>query len=70
MKTDAKDCQAVFLEGESVNGDLDDEILKEIKSKMWPIIAIFVPNLIIPNGHETGWKIRNSKQQFKEIIKF
>ena len=30
MKTDAKDCQAVFLEGESVNGDLDDEILKEI----------------------------------------
>jgi hypothetical protein len=30
MKTDAKDCQSVFLEGESVNGDLDDEILKEI----------------------------------------
>lgn len=34
MKTEVKDCQAALFEGsESENGDLDDEILKEIMAE-------------------------------------
>jgi len=33
MKTEVKDCQAVLFDESSENGDLDDEILKEIMAE-------------------------------------